>query len=124
MVDNRTPLCGYQFQLESDRRPWLDFTQSDYIASFPTQSYFVSARNLLTNETKEFSSRGAACDYFKNSSINAGLPMGRQPLLDSGWQFKYSHHEWEDIPDIEEALYSQQHKTVSKYFKSRSQRNS
>lgn len=103
--DNMKPLFGYQFKLESDLRPWLYFTQEDYHLSLNGYNYLVSARNLLTGETEEFSSVNKASQYFNNRSLYKKLIVGKQVLLESGWQIKFSHHEWEDVPDFEEAIY-------------------
>lgn len=104
-TDNRKPLYGYQFKLETDIRPWLDFTYEDYILSLNGYRYKVEARNLLTNEKIEFVSILKAENYFGFIKLTKKLTSGKQVLLPTGWQIKLNHHEWEEIPDVEEAVY-------------------
>lgn len=114
-TDKRHPLFGYQFKHLDDPRPWVDFTKEEYVASLVPGKLSVSARNLLTGETKEFPSANKADLFFNNTTLSNRLKMGKQPLLDSGWQLKYSHHEWESIEDVEEAIYKLQRNIMAKH---------
>lgn len=112
--NNDKPLFGYQFKREEDDTPWSYFTREEHLSSLKPNSSLVLARNLLTGETAEFSSIRKAAEKLMNSDIPQKLREGKQPLLDSGWQLKLPHWEWEEIPDFEEAIYKLRREIMAK----------
>ncbi len=104
--DNRKPLMGYQFTDLIDTRPWPVFTKEELQLSFKPNSFKVSARNLLTGETRLFDSARQS-RVISVSNINMLLMRGDQPFFSNGWQFKLEDDNWKDleIENIEEEIY-------------------
>lgn len=105
--DNKSPIFGYQFKKQNDNREFPNFTIEEYQNSLIENSFEVTARNLLTNETLEFSSIRKASEAFGNI-IKLAFDQGKQPLLESGWQFKLKKDNWLDSRDFDEQIYKYQ----------------
>lgn len=97
-------MFGYQFKLLDDIREFPDYTEQEYLYSLKEKVFQVEARNLLTLGTMEFSSVREASQYF-GIGLNQSLVLGKQPLLDSGWQIKFKQDSWIDSRDFDEQMY-------------------
>lgn len=103
------PWFGFQFMYLENTSNFPNFTKEELIASFDKykEALRVVARNLLTHETKEFASVKQADIFAGTQSVNYNLRQGRQPVFETGWQFKFEGQEWEEIEDFNEHIYRQ-----------------
>jgi hypothetical protein len=104
---DKRPLFGYQFKKQKDGCEFPMFTYDEYVNSLSENSFEVDSRNLLTEEYRTFTSVRKACEVFGNE-IRTAFNLGRQPLLQSGWQFKLKKDQWLDSRDFDEQLYRSQ----------------
>lgn len=91
---NYKPLFGWQF-IEKGKFP--DFTKEEYEESLLPSAYSVSARNVLTGETREYDSVNKCTQDLKKTHAAIRLRSGTQPLYSDGWQLKYAEDVWTDI---------------------------
>lgn len=103
---SQRPVSGHQVKEASNEEAWENFTESEFRASLATYSLIVEARNLLTGEKRIFGSMRKAASFFNKPHISALLSNGRQPLTEDGWQLKLENWFWDDVQDVEKALYS------------------
>lgn len=107
LLDNRKPLFGYQFKSFNDERPWIDFTEKEYLDSFRPGKQNIACRNLLTKEEKTFNSIREASRFLNKLGIADRLKT-EQPVFEDGWQIKYAEDDWEEVEDFEEKIYKLQ----------------
>lgn len=105
---DKSPYFGYQFKLDDDTEPFPPFSSQEYKKSFIPGRFTIDARNIVTGEVNTFISTRKAAEFINNSGILEKLREGEQPLVESGWQFKYAENEWDDVGDCEKALYNLQ----------------
>ena len=110
---NKAPFFGWQFKKASDKEPFPPFTNEEYLASLVEGKLDVEARNILSGEIESFPSvRQAENKHGKN--LSEALRLGKQPLCQDGWQFKYAKDDWVDYGNADEALYRRQKELMAK----------
>jgi len=114
---NASPLFGYQFIEADDEADFPEFTQEEYERSLKPNSFEIEARNLLTDEIKTFKSEREASRYF-DFRLDVVLGDGKQPLLKSGWQIKFSEDPWIDSSDFDEQIYKAQKEVMARHEES------
>ena len=98
---------GFQFRMSDDIRPFPVVKPSELENINPVGGYSVDARNLITGETRTYSTiRQAAKDF--NGYISTPLRDGKQPIYEDGWQLKLSRDEWNTSEDFDKETYKNQ----------------
>ncbi len=108
MVNNRSPLFGFQFKLKDDINDFQSFTLKEYTDSLNVGPRRVTARNVTTGEIITYDSVRNSVSGVGNSHTGMILRKGNQQLLSTGWQLKYEEDEWEEYDNLDEIIYKLQ----------------
>lgn len=105
---------GTQIKYKSDSRHWV--IPSDPVDEIRKSqlSIPINARNLLTNESRTFSSIAKAGIFIHKKYLRDVLANGKQPLFASGWQFKKENEDWKEIDDLDQVLYKLQNEVMAR----------
>lgn len=105
---------GTQIKLKSDKRPWVVISNPEKEFIKNQKEYSVESRNHFTGETRIFKSIAEAGRFINCCYLRDFFSRERQPLFKSGWQFKKLTDNWNEIDDVEKAIYCLQNEVMSR----------